>query len=117
VPVVALNRKEYRIGGASQCCIKYCISLGAQYRNHFHHWAMMKTVTKLLQLMEQTRNHITSNIIRKSLTDRITTNKMRIISRNQQMMRLDAEMVPMILIHLYEAQLLQSVRSIIIDQQ
>jgi bifunctional ADP-heptose synthase (sugar kinase/adenylyltransferase) len=68
---------------------------------------------QLLQLMEQNGIN-TSNIIRS--TDRITTNKMRIMGRNQQMMRLDAEMVNDIDPSL-ENQLLQSVEHFIEQQK
>jgi rfaE bifunctional protein kinase chain/domain len=86
VPVVALHKKELRIGGAGNVALN-TVSLGAQ--------TSVITVVgdddsakELLQLFQQnnidTSYCITSN-------KRITTNKTRIISRNQQMMRLDAE--------------------------
>nr|HPH38590.1 PfkB family carbohydrate kinase [Sediminibacterium sp.] len=110
VPVVALNRKEYRVGGAANVALNTA-SLGANT-------AIISIIgededgNQLLQLMEQ-KGINTSNIIRS--TDRITTNKMRIMGRNQQMMRLDAEMVNDIDSSL-ENQLLQSVEHFI-DQQ
>lgn len=88
VPVVALNRKEYRVGGAANVALNTA-SLGANT-------AIISIVgqdsdgDQLLHLMEQNGIN-TENIIRS--TDRITTNKMRIMGRNQQMMRLDAEMI------------------------
>lgn len=88
VPVVALNRKEYRVGGAANVALNTA-SLGANT-------AIISIIgedadgDQLLQLMEQNGIN-TANIIRSA--DRITTNKMRIMGRNQQMMRLDAEMV------------------------
>ncbi len=103
VPVVALNRKEYRVGGAANVALNTA-SLGANT-------AIISIIgededgNQLLQLMEQNGIN-TSNIIRSA--DRITTNKMRIMGRNQQMMRLDAEMVNDIDPSL-ENQLLQSV--------
>ena len=103
VPVVALNRKEYRVGGAANVALNTA-SLGANT-------AIISIIgededgNQLLQLMEQNGIN-TSNIIRSA--DRITTNKMRIMGRNQQMMRLDAEMVNDIDSSL-ENQLLQSV--------
>lgn len=88
VPIVALNKKEYRVGGAANVALNTA-SLGART-------AIISIVgadqdgNQLLQLMKQ--NGIdTSNIIRSE--NRITTNKMRIMGRNQQMMRLDAEMI------------------------
>jgi rfaE bifunctional protein kinase chain/domain len=87
VPVVSLNTKEYRIGGAGNVALN-CQSLGAQ--------VSILTVTGddtegmlLTELFES--NNIDTGYQVKS-ADRTTTNKTRIISRNQQMMRLDAEM-------------------------
>jgi rfaE bifunctional protein kinase chain/domain len=88
VPVVALNRKEYRVGGAANVALNTA-SLGANT-------AIISIIgedtdgDQLLQLMEQ--NGINTEYMIRS-SDRITTNKMRIMGRNQQMMRLDAEMV------------------------
>lgn len=86
VPVVALKKKEYRIGGAGNVALNLQ-SLGAK--------AYVLSITgedeeaeKLHRLFEEqninARYCVSSN-------SRITTNKTRIISRNQQMMRLDAE--------------------------
>lgn len=86
VPVVALDKKELRIGGAGNVALNTA-SLSTQ--------TTMITVIgadddgkRLVELLEK-KNIDTSNIITSS--KRITTNKTRIISRNQQMMRLDAE--------------------------
>lgn len=86
VPVVTLQSKEYRIGGAGNVALN-CRSLDAQ--------ATLLTVTGddadaqvLRELFEQ-QGIDTSYML--SSAGRITTNKMRIISRSQQMMRLDAE--------------------------
>ncbi|MBC7873197.1 MAG: carbohydrate kinase [Ferruginibacter sp.] len=86
VPVVSLHKKEYRIGGAGNVALN-CQSLGAQ--------VSILSITGddtegilLGELFES--SHIDTTYLVKS-TDRITTNKTRIISRNQQMMRLDAE--------------------------
>ena len=87
VPVVALKNKELRVGGAANVALNTA-ALGAQT-------AIISVVGKdndgvqLKQLMKDA-NIDTSFII--GSTDRITTNKVRIMSRNQQMMRLDAEM-------------------------
>ncbi len=87
VPVVSLNKKEYRIGGAGNVALN-CESLGAK--------VAIFSVTgndpesELLKDLFR-HNHIDTAGLVKS-TDRITTNKTRIISRNQQMMRLDKEM-------------------------
>lgn len=86
VPVVTLQNKEYRIGGAGNVALN-CRSLDAR--------ATLLTVTGddadaqiLRNLFEQ--NGIDTTYMMSS-AGRITTNKMRIISRSQQMMRLDAE--------------------------
>jgi D-glycero-beta-D-manno-heptose-7-phosphate kinase len=86
VPVVALRKKEQRIGGAGNVALN-TISLGAE--------TTLFTVTGddaeadlLLGLLQS--HHIDTKYIVKS-SERITTNKIRIISRNQQMMRLDSE--------------------------
>jgi D-glycero-beta-D-manno-heptose-7-phosphate kinase len=86
VPVVAVSKKEQRIGGAGNVALNVR-SLGAT--------VSMITVlgkdedgaqlTKLLQ-----DNNIDTSYLVQS-EQRITTNKIRIISRNQHMMRLDAE--------------------------
>ncbi len=86
VPVVTLQQKEYRIGGAGNVALN-CKSLDAQ--------VTLLSVTGddsdavILKDLLRKQNIDTSYII--SSPARITTNKTRIISRNQQMMRLDAE--------------------------
>lgn len=86
VPVVTLQNKEYRIGGAGNVALN-CRSLDAQ--------ATLLTVTgddadaQVLRGLFEQHGINTSYML--SSTGRITTNKMRIISRSQQMMRLDAE--------------------------
>lgn len=86
VPVVALNKKEIRIGGAGNVALN-TVALGAE--------TFIVSVlgndedgNQLQQLFRQNKVN-TGYLI--SSKDRITTNKVRIISRNQQMMRLDAE--------------------------
>jgi rfaE bifunctional protein kinase chain/domain len=86
VPVVALDKKELRIGGAGNVALNLA-SLGSPV-------SVLSVIgadedgemlTKLLN-----DHHInTSGLLQHS--SRITTNKTRIISRNQQMMRLDSE--------------------------
>ncbi|MBI5372163.1 MAG: carbohydrate kinase [Sphingobacteriales bacterium] len=86
VPVVALQHKEYRIGGAGNVALN-CRSLGAK--------ATVLSVTGddadglTLKNLFESKGIDTSFMLAGS--GRITTNKMRIISRSQQMMRLDAE--------------------------
>ena len=86
VPVVSLDHKEYRIGGAGNVALN-CQSLGAQVSVLSVTGADTEGVI-LKELLEG--SNIDSTYLIKS-ADRITTNKTRIISRNQQMMRLDAE--------------------------
>jgi rfaE bifunctional protein kinase chain/domain len=86
VPVVSLDKKEYRIGGAGNVALN-CHSLGSQ--------VFILSVTGddtegllVQELLDE--NMIDTSYLVKS-SSRITTNKIRIISRNQQMMRLDSE--------------------------
>ncbi|HJV18763.1 MAG TPA: PfkB family carbohydrate kinase [Sediminibacterium sp.] len=86
VPVVALKNKELRVGGAANVALNTA-ALGAQT-------AIISVVgndsdgVQLKQLMQESNIDISAII---SSPERITTNKVRIMSRNQQMMRLDAE--------------------------
>ncbi len=86
VPVVAVSKREKRIGGAGNVALNIQ-SLGASV-------AILTVLgddedgAQLLGLLKE--NNIDSRFILES-QKRITTNKIRIISRNQQMMRLDAE--------------------------
>ncbi|HRO46854.1 PfkB family carbohydrate kinase [Agriterribacter sp.] len=86
VPVVAVNKKEYRIGGAGNVALNIC-SLGGK-----------------ASVISVTGNDDDGNALQKMFTEqgidttfllqsdkRITTNKIRVIGRNQQMMRLDQE--------------------------
>ncbi len=86
VPVVALDRKEYRIGGAGNVALNLCC-LGAQVSilSVIGSDDDGNTLDKLFQ-----ENNISTKYLLKTAA-RITTNKSRIISRNQQMMRLDSE--------------------------
>ena len=86
VPVVVLDKKELRIGGAGNVALN-TVALGAQ-TVLFSVIGNDADGKNLLSLLEN-NNIQTSNIV---LSDaRVTTNKTRIISRNQHMMRLDAE--------------------------
>ncbi|MGB3006931.1 MAG: PfkB family carbohydrate kinase, partial [Chitinophagaceae bacterium] len=86
VPVVTLKEKEFRIGGAGNVALN-CRSLGAT--------VSLLSVTGndddsvILKKLLESNNIDTCNIV--ASNNRITTNKIRIISRNQQMMRLDSE--------------------------
>ncbi len=86
VPVVALSKKEYRIGGAGNVALN-TISLGAETAL-FSVTGDDEDADILMGLMQEA--HIDTKYMLRS-NKRITTNKIRIISRNQQMMRLDAE--------------------------
>ena len=88
VPIVALKKKEYRLGGAANVALNVK-ALGSRV-------SMFSiigndddglTLEKLFKEQE-----ISTEYLLKS-TKRITTSKSRIISRNQQMLRLDAEIV------------------------
>ncbi len=88
VPVVAVSKREQRIGGAGNVALNVQ-ALGAS--------VSLLTILgddedgyQLKKLLEE--KNIGTDFILKS-KKRITTNKIRIISRNQQMMRLDAEIV------------------------
>ena len=88
VPVVAVTKKEQRIGGAGNVALNI-EELGA--------YVALLTIlgddedgNQLKKLL--TEKNIDTRFILES-RNRITTNKIRIISRNQQMMRLDAEII------------------------
>lgn len=87
VPVVVLDKKEYRIGGAGNVALN-CHSLGSQV----FILSVTGDDTESLLLEELFHENLidTSYLIKRA--GRTTTNKTRIISRNQQMIRLDAEM-------------------------
>ncbi|HRE50682.1 MAG TPA: PfkB family carbohydrate kinase [Flavitalea sp.] len=86
VPIVSLDRKEYRIGGAGNVALNLAC-LGAR--------TSIITVVgndeegKILRSLFEENNIRTAYMLPDA--SRITTSKSRIISRNQQMMRLDAE--------------------------
>ncbi len=88
VPIVALKKKDYRVGGAGNVALNLQ-SLGARS-----------------YLISVTGNDVESRKLQELLTDqqisaqycfasnkRITTTKTRVISRNQHMLRLDAELL------------------------
>jgi rfaE bifunctional protein kinase chain/domain len=88
VPVVAVSKREKRIGGAGN------VALNVQ--------ALGTSVALLTILGDDEEGIQLKNLLREKNIDtrfileskkRITTNKIRIISRNQHMMRLDAEIV------------------------
>lgn len=86
VPVVSLKKKEYRMGGASNVALN-AVALDAQ-TFIFSVIGNDDDGTRLVDLLEQS-NINTDGIVKAN--NRITTNKIRVIARNQHMMRLDAE--------------------------
>ncbi|MEP6749044.1 MAG: PfkB family carbohydrate kinase [Bacteroidota bacterium] len=86
VPVVLLDKREFRIGGAGNVALNL-VSLGAP-TTIFSVIGDDEAGKSLNQLMKK-QGIDTSYII--DSKERKTTDKTRIISRNQQMMRLDAE--------------------------
>jgi rfaE bifunctional protein kinase chain/domain len=86
VPVVALDKKEYRIGGAGNVALNLA-SLGA--RTSVLSMIGQDDDGAVLKKMFDGNNIGTAFLLPSA--SRITTNKSRIICRNQQMMRLDAE--------------------------
>src|SRR5215203_2740838 len=86
VPIVALKKKDYRVGGAGNVALNlqsldanaYVISVTGNDED----------AVKLNELFAD--QNINTQYCFKS-EKRITTNKVRVISRNQHMMRLDAE--------------------------
>jgi D-glycero-beta-D-manno-heptose-7-phosphate kinase len=86
VPVVTVERKEYRIGGAGNVALNLA-SLGATVSvfSFIGNDDDGHTLTGLLNEKKIDTSYLLES------GDRITTNKMRVISRNQQMMRLDSE--------------------------
>ena len=86
VPVVSLHKKEYRVGGAGNVALN-CKTLGAQV---FMLTAMGNDAEAIhLEELFNSSGINTSWLVKTN--NRITTSKTRIISRNQQMMRLDNE--------------------------
>jgi rfaE bifunctional protein kinase chain/domain len=86
VPVVAVSKKEQRIGGAGNVALNIrSLDAAVSMISVLGNDEDGKLLTGLLN-----ENNIDTAYLVKS-DDRITTNKIRIISRNQHMMRLDAE--------------------------
>lgn len=86
VPVVAVSKKEQRIGGAGNVALNLqSLSAGV---NIISVLGKDDDGAQLIKLLDE--NNIGTKYLVHS-ENRITTNKIRIISRNQHMMRLDAE--------------------------
>jgi rfaE bifunctional protein kinase chain/domain len=88
VPIVTLSKQDYRLGGAANVSLNLK-SLGAEV----HVFSVTGDDHDADVLFEHFRKEAieTNSIIRSR--SRITTNKSRIISRNQQMLRLDSEII------------------------
>jgi len=106
VPVVSLQKKEMRVGGAANVALNTA-SLGAN-----------TTIISIIgedadgiALTELLKGHGINTTMLLSSKERITTNKMRVMSRNQQMMRLDAEITTDISASL-ELEMIKSVRTL-----
>ncbi len=102
VPIVTIESKENRIGGAGNVALN-TVAMGAK-TTIFSVVGKDDDGKSLVTLFDN--NHIDSSYLVCS-NKRITTSKTRIISRNQQMMRLDAEMTKDITLE-EEMQLLDS---------
>lgn len=86
VPIVSLQRKETRVGGAANVALNLS-SLGAPTTL----FAVIGKDTEGAELIELLKTEgINTNYIYTS-DNRVTTNKVRVMGRNQQMMRLDHE--------------------------
>ena len=86
VPVVTLDSREYRIGGAGNVALNLAV-LGANVAT-FSVLGRDADGEALEGLLENRGVNVAYHV--KSDT-RITTNKARVMGRNQQMMRLDSE--------------------------
>lgn len=86
VPVVAMHHREHRIGGAGNVALN-TTALGAQ-TTLFSVTGDDDDAQTINDLLQQ--HNINTNYIIKS-NKRISTNKIRVMSRNQQMLRLDSE--------------------------
>jgi rfaE bifunctional protein kinase chain/domain len=107
VPVVALDKKEYRLGGAANVALNLkALQAGVSV---FSVTGDDDDANILLRLFEE-EGIDTTYLLRSA--KRITTNKSRIISRNQQMLRLDAE-ITRDLEHDDEQMLIEAVRHFI----
>jgi D-glycero-beta-D-manno-heptose-7-phosphate kinase len=88
VPIVAVDKKEIRIGGAGNVALN-TVALGAP--TFIFSVIGEDEEGRVLKDLMHRNNIYVDHLVASS--KRITTNKTRIISRNQQMMRLDAELV------------------------
>lgn len=111
VPIVALHKKELRLGGAANVALNL-VALQAQ-TTVLSVLGNDEDGNTLKSLLE--KENINTQYLLQSEA-RITTNKIRIISRSQQMMRLDAEIVNDISTEL-ENKLLQKIEQYIVTEK
>ncbi len=111
VPVVALDKKEHRIGGAGNVALNLA-ALGA----HTSILSVMGNDENGSALIELFNEHRINTAYVSQQLSRITTAKTRIISRNQQMMRLDAEITKDLSTD-DENALIEKVRQYILNEQ
>ncbi len=111
VPVVSMHHKECRIGGAGNVAINLA-ALGARTTifSVIGNDEEGNTLKKLLEDNNINTNHIISS------PKRITTNKTRVVCRNQQLMRIDHETTED-LNNILEAELLNSIERYIVLEQ
>jgi D-glycero-beta-D-manno-heptose-7-phosphate kinase len=111
VPVVALDKKEYRIGGAGNVALNLsCLGAQVSVLSIIGSDDDGATLTNLFS-----HNNISTRYLL-SKKSRITTSKTRIIGRNQQMMRLDSE-ITHDLSEMDEAELFTSVEKFIEEEK
>jgi rfaE bifunctional protein kinase chain/domain len=111
VPIVALKKKDYRVGGAANVALNVQ-SLGAT--------AFIISVighdVEARKLQELCAEQQVSTAYVSESRERITTTKTRVISRNQHMLRLDAEVIND-LAQEDQEQLLKNFESFLVNQQ
>jgi rfaE bifunctional protein kinase chain/domain len=111
VPVVALDKKEHRIGGAGNVALNLA-ALGANTSI----LSVMGSDENGGTLIELFNEHRINTAYVSQQQSRITTAKTRIISRNQQMMRLDAEITQDLSVE-DENALIEKVRQYVINER
>lgn len=111
VPVVMVKGKEYRIGGAGNVALNLK-SLGAQVFMHAVSGADEDGL--LLEIMMKEKGIDTTGIWKSD--DRVTTNKIRIVSKSQHLLRLDNE-VSTDLAPDKESRFIEKTKSLLTEQQ
>jgi len=111
VPIVALQKNEVRLGGAANVALNLvALNANTSVISVIGNDAESKTLKTLLA-----QENINTNYLLHS-SSRITTNKTRILSRNQQMMRLDAEITTDLDVDT-ENNLLQKIEQYIVNEK